>query len=82
MSGATNRFLVEPRASPVTENCPLSWHCQLSSFQCQFHLRRQGYKISEEQSNEVLRISVHSITPWLVGSVSEGERVLSSLGGE
>lgn len=54
MSGATNRFLVKPRASPVTENCPLSWHCQLSSFQCQFHLRRQGYKSSEEQSNEGL----------------------------
>lgn len=54
MSGITNGFLVKPQASPVTENCPLSWHRQLSSLQCQFYLRRRGYKISEEQSNKGL----------------------------
>lgn len=65
MSGATNGFLVKPQASPVTENCPLSWHRQLSSSHCQFHLRRRGYKISEEQSNKGLNASLY--IPTLLG---------------
>lgn len=76
---ATIGFLFKPQANPVTENCPLSWHHQLSAHLSANSTSGAGATKSHER---VLRISAHSITPWLVGLVSEGGKVLSSLRGE